>query len=162
MEVRLTWDWVLRVTTNQHFGKCFADLPLRECNLVLSYSEIQSCPHSEARLHMAAPNHCCTCRGYKGTHGRHTGLLAGFVEPSLEYVVLQKLPSLSLPSLLVFRLALWSVSSPRFPSCVPYTGISPNKILLASLTLSWCLFLGLFGLTHGVTLDNYFIFQSVT
>ena len=111
------------------------------------------------------------CRGYKGTHGRYTGLLAGFLrlpslEPSLEssldYVVLQKLPLLSLSSLLIFRLALWPVSSPRYPSCVPYTGISPNKILLASLTLSWCLFLGLFGLTHEVTLDNYFIFEPVT
>ena len=72
------------------------------------------------------------------------GLLDGFVEPSLDYMALQELPLLSCSPLLIFRLTLWSVSSPSFPTNVPYTGISSNKIL-ALLTLSCCLFLGLSG-----------------
>lgn len=72
------------------------------------------------------------------------GLLDGLVEPSLDYMALQELPLLSCSLLLIFRLTLWSVSSPRFPPNVPYTRISSNKIL-ALLTLSCCLFLGLSG-----------------
>lgn len=44
------------------------------------------------------------------------------------------LPSLS--PLFIVRLAAWSVSSPRLPPYVPYTGMSPNKILVY-LILSW-------------------------
>lgn len=40
------------------------------------------------------------------------------------------------PSTLLIRLALWSVSFPRLPPSVPYTGTSPNKILVY-LLLSW-------------------------
>lgn len=151
-------------TSRVTFSTCFADLPLRECNsaFVLQNPVLPLIPRPGCTW--AAPSHCC--RGYKGTDGRHTGLLSGFLRlsflrPFRTFLGLRGAAETA--TLFPSRLYLYSdlrcglSALLDFLLVFPYTGISPNTILLASLTLLGVYFLGLFELTHGMTLDNYFI-----
>lgn len=83
------------------------------------------------------------------------GLLDGFVESSLDCMAVQDLPLLPFTPLLTVSLTWWSFAFPDSLPLFPTQGFNPNEIL-ACLTPSWCLLLGLSGLTHEMTLDILF------
>lgn len=82
-------------------------------------------------------------------------ILDGFVESSLDCMAVQDLPLLPFTPLLTVSLTWWSFAFPDSLPLFPTQGFNPNEIL-ACLTPSWCLLLGLSGLTHEVTLDILF------